>query len=120
VLVLEGTTQTFRLALKVAVDPAYETDAVLAAVDTALRGAFSFDARGFVQPVFPSEVDAVAHTVKGVLAVDVDRLYTGTAPGLADRLLAQQAGVDGGGNPIPAGLLVLDDAPLDWLLEMKP
>jgi hypothetical protein len=118
VLVLDGTTETFRLALKVAVDPTYEAKAVLAGVETALRAAFSFDARDFVQPVFLSEVDAVAHTVQGVLAVDVDRLYTGSAPSLADRLLAQQAAVDVGGNAIPAGLLVLDGGPLDWLVEM--
>ena len=36
-----GTQTTFRLALKVAVDPAYETDAVLAAVEAALRAAYS-------------------------------------------------------------------------------
>ena len=36
-VVLAGTTQTFKLALKVAVDPAYEADAVLAGVESALR-----------------------------------------------------------------------------------
>jgi hypothetical protein len=118
VLVLAGTTDTFRLALKVAVDPAFEPDAVLAGVEAALRAAFSFDARDFVRPVFLSEVDAVAHTVAGVLAVDVDRLYTGPAPGLSDRLLARRAAVDATGEAIPAGLLVLDDAPLDWLEAM--
>jgi hypothetical protein len=115
VQVLDGTTESFRLALKVAVDATYQTDAVLAAVEAALRAAFSFDARDFVQPVFLSELDAVAHTVPGVLAIDVDRLYVGSTPGLSDRLLAQQAAVDAGGNAIPAGLLVLDDGPLDWL-----
>jgi len=118
VVVLAGTTATFRLALEVAVDPAYETDAVLAAVETALRDAYSFDARAFVQPVFHSEVVSVAHTVAGVLAVDVDRLYTGTTAGLADRLLAQQPAVGANGTAIPAGVLVLDAAPFDWLEAM--
>lgn len=118
VIVLAGTTATFRLALKVAVDPAYETDAVLVEVDTALRAAYSFDARGFVEPVFRSEVVAVAHTVAGVLAVDVERLYTGTTAGLAERLLAQQPAVGPGTTAIPAGVLVLDDAEFDWLEEM--
>jgi predicted phage baseplate assembly protein len=118
VLTLAGTTETFRLALKVAADPAYDADAVLAGVEGALRAAFSFDARDFVQPVYLSEVDAVAHTVPGVLAVDVDRLYKGSAPGLADRLLAQEPAVDASGDAIPAGLLVLDDGPLDWLEQM--
>jgi len=118
VLALAGTTETFRLALKVAVDPAFETDEVLAAVEAELRAAFSFEARDFVQPLYRSEVDAVAHGVPGVLAVDVDRLYTGGTPALSDRLLAQQAGVDAAGNAIAAGLLLLDDAPLDWLEPM--
>jgi hypothetical protein len=118
VLVVSGTTATFRVALKVAVGPDYEADAVLAQVETALRAAYSFDARSFALPVYRSEVVAVAHSVPGVLAVDVDRLYTGQAPGLADRLLAQQPAVGGGGTAIPAGLLVLDEAPLDWLEEL--
>jgi hypothetical protein len=118
VLVLPGTTETFRLALKVAVDPAYEKKAVLAGVEGALRAAYAFVARGFVEPVFLSAIEAVAHSVSGVLAVDVDRLYAGATPGLADRLLAQQPAVGSGGSAIPAGLLVIDDAPLDWLEEL--
>jgi hypothetical protein len=118
VLVLAGTTQTFRLALKVAVDPAYETDVVLTGVEAALRTAYSFEARGFTEPVFRSEVIAVAHTVPGVLAVDVDRLYAGATPSLADRLLAQTPAVGAGGTAIAAGVLVLDPAELDWLEAM--
>jgi len=118
VVVLAGTTETFRLALKVAVDPAYETDAVLAAVEAALRDAYSFDARAFVQPVYRSEVIATVHSVPGVVATDVDRLYEGTAAGLAERLLAHQPSVGPGGTPVAAGVLVLDDAPLDWLEAM--
>ena len=38
------------------VDPDYETDAVLAAVEEALREGFAFDARAFGQPVALSEV----------------------------------------------------------------
>jgi hypothetical protein len=115
VLVLAGTTQTFRLALKVAVDSAFETDTVLAGVEAALRSAYSFDLRGFTGPVFRSGIVSAAHTVAGVLAVDVDRLYTGTSAGLADRLLAQQPAVGAGGTAIAAGVLVLDPAPFDWL-----
>jgi predicted phage baseplate assembly protein len=118
VLVVDGTTETFRIALKVAVDPAYETDAVLAAVEAALRAAYSFDARSFVDPVFLSQIDAYSHAVAGVLAVDVDRLYEGSTPGLADRLLAQQPAVGPGGTAIPAGLLALDPGPFDWLEPM--
>ena len=77
---LEGTTETFRLGLTVTVDPAYERDAVLAGVEAALRAAYAFEARGLIEPVFLSELVAVAHTVPGVLAVDVDHLYTGRPP----------------------------------------
>ena len=96
---LAGVTQTFRLALKVAVDPAYEAAAVLSSVEAALRSAYAFEAREFGQPVFHSEIDAVCHSVAGVLAVDVDRLYvTGTAAGVTERLLAQRAAVGANGT----------------------
>lgn len=114
-LVLAGTTATFRLAAKVAVDPAYEQDTVLVGVETALRAAYSFDARDLTEPVFLSDIVAVAHRVAGVLAVDVDRLYAGTTPAIAPRLPAQRPEVGVGGTPIPAGVLVLDPAPFDWL-----
>ena len=115
VIVLAGTTETFRIALKVAVDPAYDSATVLAGVESALRAAYSFDARDFVAPVFLSEIEAAAHGVAGVLAVDVDRLYVGTTPSRSDRLLAQQPAVGPGGTAVAAGLLVVDDAPFDWL-----
>jgi hypothetical protein len=118
VLVVSGTTATFKIALKVAVDPDYDADTVLAGVETALRDAYSFDVRNFVDPVYLSEIDAAAHGVAGVLAVDVDRLYASSTASLSDRLLAQQPSVGAGGSAIPAGLLVLDDAPFDWLEEM--
>jgi predicted phage baseplate assembly protein len=121
VLVLEGTTETFRLALRVVVDAAYEQDTVLSAVDAALRAAYSFDARGLGEPVYRSEILETAHTVAGVLGVDVDALYTGTTPdNSADRLIAQRPDVDSAGDAIPAGVLVLDDDPLDKLEAVKP
>jgi len=120
VLVLEGTTETFRLGLTATVDPAYELDAVLAAVEAALRAAYAFEARGLIEPVFLSELVAVAHTVPGVLAVDVDHLYTGATADLADRLLAPRPDVDASGEAIPAGVLVLDPAPFDELEAVAP
>jgi predicted phage baseplate assembly protein len=119
VAVLPGTRESFRLALKVAVDPTHESATVLAEVEAELRGAYSFDVRGFAEPVYRSGVMAAAHAVAGVLAVDVDRLYVGNAPGLADRLLAEQPAVGPGGAPLAAGLLELDPAPLDWLEVMS-
>jgi hypothetical protein len=119
VRVLAGVTKTFRIALKVAVDPAYEAAVVLPSVEAALRCAYSFEAREFGQPVFHSEIDAVCHSVAGVLAVDVDRLYlTGTAAGISERLLAQRAAVGANGTAVPAGVLVLDAAPFDSLEQL--
>src|SRR5690606_9112536 len=71
---------TFRLGLKVKCDPDYEQDAVLEAVEAALRLAFAFQARRLGQPVQQSEVIATTHAVPGVIAVDLDLLYGGTDP----------------------------------------
>ena len=81
---------------------------------------YSFEARAFTEPVFRSADRPSRTRSPGVLAVDVDRLYTGTTAGLADRLLAQRPAVDAGGTAIPAGLLELDAAPFDWLEELTP
>ena len=118
VVVLANAVATFRLALKVAVDAAYESAAVLAAVEAALRAAYAFDARAFAEPVHRSRVVAEAHAVAGVVAIDVDRLYSGATPGLAEQLGAPQPEVGPGGVASPAGLLLLDPAPLDWLEAM--
>lgn len=117
VTVLAATSETFRVGLKVAVDEAYETDAVLAGVESALRDAYSFERRGLGEPVFASEVVTEAHTVAGVLGVDLDLLYKGTISGYSDRLLAQLPAVGSGGTAIAAGLLELDAAPFD---ELEP
>jgi predicted phage baseplate assembly protein len=120
VVVLEGTTEAFRLALSVVVDLAYEQDAVLAGLEAALRNAYSFEARSLTEPVFLSEIVATAHTVAGVLGVDVDLLYTGATPDRQERLLAQRPDVDAAGDPIPAGVLVLNPDPFDALEAVKP
>ncbi len=114
---------TFRIGLKVKCDPDYESDAVLAAVEAALRSAFSFAKRSLGQPVQQSEVVAVAHGVPGVVAVDLDLLYGGTAPhaqtGVSRqvRLLASRMRVSAG-TPLPAELLTLHPGPLHHLEAM--
>jgi predicted phage baseplate assembly protein len=65
----------FRISGSVKSDPAYIEEKVLKEIETALRSAFSFNAREFGQPVTLSEVIAVIQNVKGVVAVDIDRLY---------------------------------------------
>jgi hypothetical protein len=110
---------TFHLGLKVAVDPAYESKAVLDAVEAALRASYAFAARDFAAPVQRSKIIAAAHAAAGVVAVDIDLLYRdGVAAGLADRLAAQQPAVGPNGSAIAAGLLLLHPGPLDELSVM--
>ena len=123
VTLLSFQHSTFRIGLKVKRDPAYELAQVLAAVEAALRAQYSFDARSLAQPVLQSDVIAVAHSVPGVVAVDLDFLYGGTLPSSQVpksrqvRLLASRMRVSGG-VALPAELLTLHPGPLERLEEM--
>jgi predicted phage baseplate assembly protein len=123
VALLSYQASTFRLGMKVKRDPAYEIKPLLQAVESALRAHYAFDARALAQPVLQSDVIAVAHSVPGVVAVDLDFLYGGTAPAAQTlksrqtRLLASRMRVSGG-VALPAELLTLDAAPFDRLEEM--
>jgi hypothetical protein len=123
VALLSYQPSTFFIGLKVKRDPAYELKPLLAAVEGALRNHFSFDARSLGQPVLQSEVIAAAHSVPGVVAVDLDYLYGGsnpiaqTVPSRQTRLLASRMRVSGGAA-LPAELLTLDPGPLVRLEEM--
>lgn len=109
---------TFKLALRIKRHPDHELDQVLKNVEVALRTAFAFDARDFGQTVARSEIIAVAQTVAGVVGVDLDRFYRGTAIALEERLIPGAATVDGSGSAVAAALLLLDTGPLDYLEEM--
>lgn len=123
VALLSYQATPFRLGLKVKRDPAYALKPLLAAVEAALRAHFSFDARSLAQPVLQSDVIAVAHSVPGVVAVDLDFLYGGSAPtaqtlkSRQTRLLASRMRVVGG-VALPAELLTLHSDPFDRLEEM--
>ena len=123
VTLLSFQHSTFRVGLKVKRDPAYEIKQVLAAVEEALRKHYAFDARNLGQPVLQSDVIAVAHSVPGVVAVDLDFLYGGTFPSSQVpksrqvRLLASRMRV-GGSVALPAELLTLHPGPLERLEEM--
>ena len=116
-------SSAFRIGLKVKRDPAYERETVLAAVEAALRAQYGFDRRSLGQPVQQSDVIATAHSVAGVVAVDLDLLYGGSAPWFQlfpsrqRRLLASQMRVVGG-VARPAELLTLHPGPLAKLEEM--
>lgn len=124
VLLLGHQASRFQVGLKFKRDPAFAADTVLVAVETALRAHFGFDQRALGQPVQQSEVIAVAHGVPGVIAVDLDLLYGGSAP-LAQtlpsrqtRLLANRMRVDATPQALPAELLTLHPGPLAKLEEM--
>jgi predicted phage baseplate assembly protein len=124
VLLLPCELVTFRVGLTVKRDPAYEAETVLAAVESALRASYAFDARSLAQAVQQSEVIAVAQRVAGVVAVDLTRLYGGTEPqsqtvagAPQERLLASDMRVVGG-TAFGAQLMTLDAAPFDQLEEM--
>ncbi len=101
----------FEVAGTVLIHPDYEKKLVIAAVQAALRAAFSFSERHFGQPVGLSEIVAVIHANAGVAAVDIDHLQRSDGTGPVDpapRLVAELP--RGGAEPSESGaeLLVVD------------
>ena len=106
----------FRLSGTVTIAADAQMDVVLAAVETALRSSFSFDARAFGQAVNLSDVVAVMQAVSGVVAIDLDeltRLDGIGGDGLAGPLPAASPQVGDDGSLLAAELLVLDPRPID-------
>ncbi|WP_199746995.1 putative baseplate assembly protein [Corallococcus sp. AB049A] len=118
----------FNLKAKLRVDPRYLAEDVKAKVEAALRTAFSFERRSFGQAVSAAEVIQVMQDVQGVVMVDLDALYpTGRPQALAPLLRAlrarwPQAPAAPGTpvQPLPAQLLLLDEAPAGVVLEVIP
>ena len=114
---------TFRLGLKVRRDRDHESKTVLDGVEAALRARFSFASQALGAPVQQSEVIRIAQGVRGVVAVDLDLLYGGTAPpaqttrSLQVRLLATRMHV-ASGVPRADEILTLHPGPFDRLEEM--
>jgi predicted phage baseplate assembly protein len=110
---------TFKVVASIKVDPVYQSDRVLAAVELALRTSFSFDGRAFGQPVTLSEAIAVMQDVAGVLAVDVTKLHRAERPETREIFLPAKAPQVGAGpDALAAELLTLDPAPVE--LELMP
>jgi predicted phage baseplate assembly protein len=65
----------FNVTARVLVNPRYKLNEVMDAVETALKSAFSFQQRGFGQPVTAAEVLTVIQGVPGVIACDLRQLY---------------------------------------------
>ncbi len=109
---------TFNLAASVIVDPLRDRQAVVNAVRAALRTAFAFAARDFMQPVYRSEVIAVIQAVPGVVAVTLSGLAYSDAPLLGavpEALVALQAQLESQGL-IGAQLLTLQPGPLIFVV----
>jgi predicted phage baseplate assembly protein len=104
---------SFTVAATISADPSLVQDDVLAAVRAALRSAFSFDARDFAQPVFASEVIAVAQAVPGVVSLTLDAFARkGDPPSVPPDYLAAAAPTLGGAGLVGAELLTLDPGSL--------
>lgn len=113
----------FRIAAIVTINPDYVADRVAAAIEAALRTAFSFAVRAFGQPVTLSEVIAAMQAVAGVLAVDVTVLYRSypiaqEAAVLNFALPASVPLAGGGVNVSAAELLILDPGPIDLTISV--
>jgi|AraplaMF_Col_mMF_1032025.scaffolds.fasta_scaffold00035_120 predicted phage baseplate assembly protein len=109
----------FQVAISVKVDPDYLTDEVLSGVEATLRDRFSFARRSFAQPVAASEVLAAAHSVAGVVAVNIGSLYRSGTPGNFVRLPADPPIRLPDGSLRAAELLTLHPGPLDALTVMS-
>jgi predicted phage baseplate assembly protein len=105
----------FRLAGTVTVSSDAQTDLVVAAVESALRSSFSFEARALGQPVNLSDVMAVMQAVPGVVAIDLDDLRRTDdigGDGLVQPLPAALPQIGEDGSLLAAELLILDPRPV--------
>lgn len=104
--------RSFTLGAVLTVDPSRDADAVVAAARDALRAAFGFDARDFMQPVFESEIFAVLQAVPGVVAATIERFRfsdaAATDPAVSSRPLGADPPVLIGGVLVGAQLLTLE------------
>jgi hypothetical protein len=103
----------FRISGSITAKPEALISKVAAAVESALRSAFSFDARDFGQPVHLSEVIATIQNVHDVLEVDLNQFYrSDLSPDLATHIPAAvpRPGKD---EFFAAQMLTLDPRPLD-------
>lgn len=102
----------FSLAANIKTNPVYEADKVIAGIEEKLRSEYSFDKREFGQPVTYSEIVSVIHTIRGVLAVDIDLLYLSDAKASINHELKSSLPVPGDEGTLSAELLTLDPRPI--------
>lgn len=71
---LDHRPRRFRVAADLRIHADHQPAIVRPAVEAAVHDAFSYDRRALGQPVFASEILAVIHGVRGVVAADLTRL----------------------------------------------
>lgn len=100
----------FNLEARIAVNPRYIEANVLTDVKTALKDAFSFQNRGFGQPVTEAEIVTTIQKVAGVVAAVVDRLHRAGDPlgALKRSILPAATARQEYGEIRPAELLLLN------------
>jgi predicted phage baseplate assembly protein len=106
----------FQLSATITIDPDYAIDAVLGAVEQALRIQFGFDVRDFAQATALSEVTAAAQAVVGVVGVHITELERLDGVGGEDRCTAASGGFPDQRrwHKFAAELLALDPGPFSW------
>jgi predicted phage baseplate assembly protein len=111
----------FRVVARLLVDRAFIAANVLLAVQQAVASAFSFERRYLGQAVTASELVAVMQGVKGVVAVDLDKLHFDGEPAASNpRLPARVATWDEATRDVkPAELLTVHPQGI-VLTEMTP
>jgi hypothetical protein len=105
----------FLLQLDIKVEPNEEEDSVVDAVRNATIGAFAFENRAFGQGVSLDEVVAVAHSVRGVVAADVNglrRVDQPPGPLVRARLAPDPTMLTAGDTILPAEILTIDASQL--------
>ncbi|HEY5756514.1 MAG TPA: putative baseplate assembly protein [Steroidobacter sp.] len=100
-------TLLFSVSGRLRVDATFVASDVIAAVTAALMDAFSFERRNFGQAVLKSEVLAVMQSVPGVVAVDLDALYSSTAASALITTLTARSALWDGVAIAPAELMML-------------
>jgi hypothetical protein len=115
-VVAAAALRYFRCTARMAIDPQYEANAVLAAGVVRLQQAFGFAARDLAQAVTAAELLALLHRVPGVVAVDLDVLQpygeAGTTESAAQVVPAFGARWEGHAMR-PAELMLLNPAALE-------
>lgn len=107
----------FNLNATVQISPSYQVALVQPAIEAALRQTFSFQARGFGQPVYQSEVIAAIQDVAGVVDVVVSTYNTSDPSQTPQQQIAATVPQAGSRNQIvPAQLLTLDPGQLGSLI----